>query len=230
MNWLLIRRPLMLGALMCIAAGLTIAATPTSRMADEGPKIDLERMIPEKFGDWRIDRSITPLLVAPDVQAKLDKIYNQTLARTYINSRGERAMLSIAYGGDQSDSMRAHRPEVCYTAQGFQVVRTLMDRLTTKQGTMPVKRLVAVNGPRIEPITYWMVVGDRIALNTLEQKFAQIRFGLTGTVPDGVLVRVSTISDDTERAFSVQDGFLRDLLGALGPDTRLRVAGAGGVV
>ena len=225
MNWLSLRRPLLLGALMCVAAGLTIAATPTAMMADQGPRVDLERMIPESFGDWQVDRSIVPLLVSPDVQAKLDKIYNQTLARTYVNSKGQRVMLSVAYGGDQSDSMRAHRPEVCYAAQGFNITRALLGKLQTGQGVLPVKRLVAVHGRRNEPITYWMVVGDRIAVSSLAQKLAQLRYGLTGTVPDGMLVRVSTIDADESHAFRIQDTFVESLLKSVNPAARTRIAG-----
>lgn len=226
MNWLRLKKPLWLGAVMCIAAGLTIAVTPTAKMADAGPKVDLEHMIPETFGDWRVDQSIVPLMVAPDVQAKLDKIYNQTLARTYVNRRGERVMLSIAYGGDQSDGMRAHRPEVCYTSQGFQIVRSLLDQIDTGYGALPVKRLVATSGRRSEPITYWMVVGKWIALSGFGQKLAQLRYGLTGTVPDGILFRVSTIDTEYEQAFAIQNSFVKDLLKAVQPSTRTRVAGA----
>jgi EpsI family protein len=210
---------------MCVAAGLAVAATPTVKMADVRPKIELERVIPESFGDWGIDRSIVPLLISPEVQAKLDKIYNQTLARTYRNARGDRVMLSIAYGGDQSDSMRAHRPEVCYAAQGFNVIRSLLSQVVTRLGVLPVKRLIAVKGQRTEPITYWMVVGDRVVLNGWEQKLAQLRYGLTGSVPDGILVRVSTIDAEADRAFAVQDAFVRDLLPSIQESMRTRVVG-----
>lgn len=218
-------KPVFLALLMLLAAGLTIAATPTKMMADMGPKVDLEKMIPESFGDWQIDRSIIPVLPAPDVQAKLDAIYNQVLARTYVNSKGERVMLSIAYGGDQSDSMRAHRPEVCYTAQGFQVVRQYLSQLVTDYGVLPVKRLVAVSGRRNEPITYWMVVGDHIALDGLEQKLAQLRYGLTGTVADGLLIRASTIDGNNERGFQVQEAFLKGLIASIDVEARHRLAG-----
>ena len=225
MNLLLLKRPLILAAAMCVAAGLAIAATPTVKLADGGPRIDLEQLIPRSFGDWKVDPTIIPLLVSPEVQAKLDKIYNQTLARTYVNSRGDRVMLSIAYGGDQSDSMRAHRPEVCYTAQGFYVAKSAMATLVTEQGPLPVKRLVAIKDRRNEPITYWMVIGDRIAIGTVEQKLAQLRYGLTGSIPDGMLVRVSTIDPNNERAFAVQEGFVKALLQSLQPVARTRIAG-----
>ena len=219
------RTSLVLLIAMLAAAGLTIAATPYQRMADVGPKVDLDTMVPETFGEWTIDNTIVPVLVAPEVQQKLDKIYNQTLARTYVNRSGERVMLSIAYGGDQSDAMRAHRPEVCYTAQGFHIARTALDQLVTEYGVLPVKRLVAIAGRRNEPITYWMVVGEHIAHDSLSQKLAQLRYGLTGTIPDGILVRVSTIDRNNDRAFEIQDRFVKGLLDVMPSNQRLRLSG-----
>jgi EpsI family protein len=227
MNLSDLRKPILLGLLMVAAAGLTIAATPTVRMADDDPKIDLEKVIPERFGEWQIDPSIVPVAVAADVQARLDKIYNQTLSRTYVGADGQRVMLSIAYGGDQSDAMQVHRPEVCYASQGFDVFANALGRVATDYGTLPVRRLVARSGTRNEPITYWIVVGDRVATGSLEQKLAQLRYGFTGKIPDGMLVRVSSISRDS-RAYEVQDRFVRELLSAVSAEQRARIAGTFG--
>jgi len=102
---------LLTGLAMLAAAGLAIAITPTSKIADQGPKIDLETMIPKQFGEWKLDETIVPIAISPDAQAALDRIYNQTLSRTYVNGQGEKIMLSIAYGGDQSDGMAVHKPQ-----------------------------------------------------------------------------------------------------------------------
>jgi hypothetical protein len=39
------------GLAMLAAAGLAIAITPTSKVADQGPKLNLETMIPKQFGE-----------------------------------------------------------------------------------------------------------------------------------------------------------------------------------
>lgn len=220
-------RYLLIGLCMLVAAGLALVLTPRMKAADQGKLIDLETMIPKRFGDWRVDESITPLRVSPDVQAKLDKIYNQTLSRTYINQKGERLMLSIAYGGDQSDSMQVHKPEVCYPAQGFQVIKQLNGTLDVGTLLIPVKRLVAVHGARAEPITYWITVGDEVALSGWKRKLAQVRFGFTGRIPDGLLFRVSSIANDEEGAFQAHARFARTLLGAVDVNTRQRLIGRG---
>ena len=103
------RRGVFIGIAMVVAAGLAIAARPTVRIVDQKARIDLERSIPIAFGEWQVDASVAPIAVSPDVQAKLNKIYNQTLSRTYVNGSGQRIMLSIAYGGDQSnDESQVH--------------------------------------------------------------------------------------------------------------------------
>ena len=225
MSWQTLRKPVLLGMLMLAAAALAVAATPTKRIADANSKIDLETTIPREFGDWKIDTTIIPLQVSPDVQAKLDKIYDQTLARTYVNAAGERVMLSIAYGGDQSDAMQVHRPEVCYPAQGFEVIKEAVGTFATEYGSLPVKRLMAVMGRRHEPITYWVTIGDQATYVGLRQKLAQLRYGLTGRIPDGMLIRVSSIDVDEAGAYSLQEEFLRVLLGSLPPAERERMTG-----
>lgn len=217
---------LVIGLCMFAAAGMALALKPTERIADAGPRIDLESLIPKQFGDWKIDETIATLLVNPELQAKVDKIYNQTLTRTYVNSHGERIMLSIAYGGDQSDSMAVHKPEVCYPAQGFQILKNTNGTFSTAAGDIPVRRIVAVQGQRIEPITYWTTVGDTVEISRgLKWKLSQIKYGLMGKIPDGLLFRISSIRSDESAAYGVQDEFSRDLLGALTPEGRERIIG-----
>jgi len=224
----LLRSGIAIAALMMAASVFAIALRPTHKLADAGPKVDLEAMIPKQFADWRIDDRIVPVLPSPDVQEKLDKIYNQTLARTYINSQGQRIMLSIAYGGDQSDAMQIHLPEVCYTAQGFQVNKTSLNQIATHYGELPVKRLVATLSNRTEPITYWITVGDEVVNAGHMRKLAQLKYGITGSVPDGILVRASSIDRDEKNAYELQASFLSEMLTAMPPSDRARVAGRSG--
>ncbi|MDV6340806.1 EpsI family protein [Nitrosomonas sp. Is35] len=218
-----------LGILMVSSGALTKALTPTNKIADQQEKIDLEIMIPTEFADWRIDKSIIPLQVDADTQAMLDKIYNQTLSRTYVNSLGERIMLSVAYGGDQSDNLAIHKPEVCYYAQGFEIMKTFADELLTQYGKLPIKRLLAVKGYRNEPITYWVTVGNKAVLPGIEEKLQQLKYGMTGNVPDGMLVRVSSIDSDKNKAYQQQTIFIQDLLSSVKANERIRLIGTFGV-
>jgi EpsI family protein len=216
-----------LGAALLGAAVLGLAMKPSERIADGQPPLDLQALIPAQFGEWQVDPTVMPVTVSPDVRAKLDKIYDQTLSRTYIDKSGRRIMLSIAYGGDQGgESMQVHRPEYCYAAQGFEILSGEVDSMRTRFGTLEVRRLLAQKGPRHEPITYWLTVGDRAALPGWKRKMLQIGYGLSGKVPDGVLVRVSSIERNSATAFAAQDAFVQSLLDTLQSGGRARLIGA----
>ena len=214
--------------LMVLAFAGAHAWTPTEHLADSRPKVELEVMFPKSFGDWKVDDRMPVQLVSPDQAAVLNRIYNETLSRTYINSRGERIMLAVAYGGDQSDATRAHRPEVCYPAQGFQILSSEKTTVNTPFHPVHVQRLVAKSGARIEPITYWVTVGDRIAVSGTQQKFEQLAYSLRGVIADGMLVRVSSIDSDASKAFAVQQEFVASLSQAISSDVRPQVIGRTG--
>jgi EpsI family protein len=201
---------------------------PTQRLAATRPPVELPSMFPKAFGSWAEDNSMPAQLVSPDAAALLDKLYNQTLSRTYINSNGYRIMLSVAYGGDQSDGTRAHRPEVCYPAQGFEILSARTGQLGTQPGSIPVRQLVARQGSRIEPITYWMIVGDSVTTTGTQSKLAQLRYSSRGIVPDGMMIRISSIDTDSAEAYRQQSEFAFELRQALSPSAKLAVFGSAG--
>jgi len=219
-------RAVMAAALMISGAILTYFGRPTVYLADQIGKPDLELLFPAKFGSWRIDTTQPILIAPPDVQAQLDAIYNQVLARSYISQAGERIMLSVAYGGDQSDGMSAHRPEVCYPAQGFDIAFNEKRVLDLAPGSLNVRTLVARQGRRNEPVTYWVAVGNEVATTGIEQKLAQMRYGLKGVISDGMLVRVSSLDSDRVRAYQIQSEFIAELAASIPSQSRARVFGA----
>lgn len=221
------RRAFLVGMVMSGAAGLALAMKPTQRLSERGAPVDLEAMIPKSFGGWRIDTRYAPIVLSPELKARLDDLYNQTLSRTYIDDSGASVMLSIAYGGDQSnDATQVHRPEFCYVAQGFQLIASDAAALLVAQQTIPVRRLLAVAGLRSEPITYWVTIGDKATLPGFDRKLLQLRYGLTGAVPDGMLVRVSSLGTDAPTQYALQERFIHDLLAAVEPAQRVRLIGA----
>ena len=207
-------------------AGAAVAAPALAPQPTTDPSFDLERLVPERFGDWRVDADVPPVAPAPDVQAKLDRLYGQVLSRTYVNAAGERMMLTVAYGGDQSDALKVHRQEVCYRAQGFEIHGLAHGSLTADGRSIPVTRMLAVRGERSEPVTYWFTMGDRVVLGRFERLRVQLAAGLRGRVPDGMLVRVSSLSGDAPAAYAAQAGFVGALLAAVPAPSATRLAGA----
>lgn len=215
----------MLLALMLIAVCLAIVLRPTQRIADLGPKINLERMIPKQFVNWKEDANQINQIVNPEQRETLKLIYTQTLSRIYINHLGERIMLTIAYGDEQSEAKQLHYPEICYPAQGFQVSLSKLEVIQTKFGKIRVKRLLATLGNRSEPLTYWTTIGDKVVRGKKETKFEQLRFGFHGLIPDGLLIRVSSITPDIEAGYNKQNIFINDLITALSDKNRLKLTG-----
>ncbi len=164
-------------------------------------------------------------MISPDQAELLNKIYNQTLSRNYVNDKGERVMLSVAYGGDQSDGTSAHRPEVCYPAQGFQITGNRRVNLNIADRQVSARQLESKLGARYEPVTYWIVIAEQTTTSGTEQKLAQLRYGLRGLIPDGMLVRVSTIDRDAAKADQRQIRFLREMAAAMPEPQRDRVFG-----
>ena len=203
---------LVMGMFMVLSSALAVLAKPTPISLGNQEQLNLETIIPKGFDGWKMDMSFAEPLVSPDVKGEINKIYNQTLSRTYINAQGERVMLVIAYGRDQSVDLQVHRPEVCYAASGFDISKLTKVFVDTTFGQIPVMRLVAKQGNRNEPITYWIKIGNSLTSGWFEEKWATFSYELTGQVPDGLLFRVSTISNDEQKSYRIQQTFLMDLL------------------
>lgn len=221
----ILHRNVMLMALMMLASVLAFVFYPTHRIADDGPPMDLETMIPKQFSDWHEQPQQTAQIINPQQKEMIAKFYTQTISRTYVNNNGEAIMLTIAYGADQSDAKQLHYPEVCYPAQGFQVVSNEVGTLKTDFGDIRVRRLLTVLGNRSEPLTYWTTVGDQVVVGGKETKLTQLHYGFKGQIPDGLLFRVSSITSDVQDGYSTQQEFVSSLVMALTKQDRLKLAG-----
>ncbi|MGN6529564.1 MAG: exosortase-associated protein EpsI, B-type [Burkholderiaceae bacterium] len=221
------RRAAIAAILMAGAAVAGEAMVPTRKMARLRGHFDIEELVPRSFGDWRIDTHAVGGIVNPETAAMLNRIYSQLLDRVYIDSTGDRIMLSIAYGDDQADdSMQLHYPEVCYPAQGFQVKANRREQISTPEGLIHVRRLETQQGEmRYEPVTYWTIVGDQQVIGGWERKKSEILHGIRGEIVDGLLFRVSSIDRNAKEGFEAQDRFIRDVVKAMSPAARRQLVG-----
>jgi EpsI family protein len=218
-----------LGLALLVAAMLAASAAghamkPHIMVADVD-QIDLDALVPRLFGAWISSQDNPPAIVDPAVQRMIDTTYSHQLSRTYTRSDGYSIMLSVAYGRDQRGAHMAHPPEICYPSQGFTIQAPVSATLATRFGPIPVQRMFAVRGPRIEPVTYWFTEGDTAIRDGLQRRFVAIRYGLSGEIPDGVLFRVSTIDPNANNAYAQEDAFVSDLMAAISPAARTRLAG-----
>ena len=215
------------GILMLAAVLAAEALEPRSYVADQLSKVDLQQQIPQRFGEWRIDASIAPVLPNPELLARVASVYDQNLARTYVNASGQRVMLTVAYGRNQSgDSTSVHRPEFCYAGQGFAIESRGDDVLSIDGRRLAVRRLVGQLHNRREPITYWVTMGTNATLPGLERKLYQFGYGFKGQIADGMLFRVSTLAAESASQFELHDRFVGELLSGMDQAIVDRYAGS----
>jgi EpsI family protein len=216
-----------LASIAILGAGvLAEALKPRQLLAATQPVPNLEMSIPKDFGDWHLVPNIglvTPTDPGGYVEQDLEKrIYSQELARGYTDGSGNVIMFLVAYGPVQNYRLKSHRPEVCYGAAGFRVSAKYVDRVSYRQDAPPltVSRVIAEKEGRFEPITYWMKVGGDVATGVFDSQISRMKYGLEGIIPDGALIRISTVGLSADAAYKLQDKFVHDLLGALPPKDR----------
>ncbi|MDP1791768.1 MAG: EpsI family protein [Methylibium sp.] len=217
--------------LMLMAAVAAWMLTPSLPPAPNGaePLPRLEVAVPSVIGEWQLVPSLheqVELAVDGDGERLISQPYDQTLLRTYQNARGEQVLLAVAYTRQQSQEVKVHRPEVCYTAVGFEVLSLDPARLdVAAAGTPPVDgmRMVARSVHHTEAVSYWIRMGSIYSQNAVDTRLHLLAEGLQGRLRDGALVRASrVIADPAEApaAYPQVEGFLAEFAAALTPEAR----------
>jgi EpsI family protein len=219
-------------AVLATVAILTTAVlaqvlAPRELMARSTAALNLELVIPQKFGEWTLNRGVG--VVTPtdppefvEMDANSSRVYAKELGRGYTDPYGNLVMLLVAYGPVQNHRLKAHRPEFCYAANGFLVSQKTSSEVAYNKSAPPLKltRLITEKEKRFEPVSYWLRTGDEVAAGIVDQQIIRLKYGLRGIIPDGALVRVSTIGVSADASFKLQDQFIRELLAAVSPETR----------
>jgi EpsI family protein len=223
---------------LCVLALLATTAYAAERLT---PRLELGRdtpslaaLIPERFGEWESEeQSVLPVLLVADVLADAEAAqsasYDDVLMRTYRRADGASVMVALAYGRRQTQEIKIHRPELCYSAQGF-AVEALGERTVLLGGRAAVgsRTLLTQNRDRTEVVTYWIRVGEEVVNDPWAMRWAIFRDGIAGRVPDGVLVRASSLTASAagaQRELELQQAFLTDLYAAAPARTRAFMAG-----
>ena len=223
---------------LLILAALAAAAIGASRLT---PRIELgdrdlrlATLIPERFGAWTAEpEAVSQVWLVPneggEAVAAQAASYDDVLMRTYRRDDGARVMVALAYGSRQTQEIKIHRPELCYYAQGFEV-EALGRRHVQLSRSSGVESLALLtrNRSRIEIVTYWIRLGDAVVHDPWTMRWTIFNVGLDGRVPDGLLVRTSSLTRSAEQAeveLALQHEFLGDLFRELPPATQRFFAG-----
>ena len=111
------------------------------------------------------------------------------------------------------------------TAQGFSLLSTQSGKLDLLGKPIPASRLETSLGQRFEPITYWTVVGDHVSSSMTDKRITEVRYAMRGRIPDGMLVRISSIDKNTGDAYALQKQFANAMVESIAPEHRQRFAG-----
>lgn len=212
------RRELLLGgALLCAAAAAGSLRYRSGPPLSSG-RPSLKQLMPERIGPW-VHQPLADVLI-PQGEAVEDRTYDDLFTAYYTTAAGAGVMLLIAYGSAQVGDTELHRPEVCYPAAGFSLAR--WPDVTLRFAREPVRAAVmtATAPERIEQMLYWSRIGRDFPTTSLEQRWSVLRQTLRGVVPDGVLVRMSTIDGDRESGLAVLERFAADMISVASPTLR----------
>jgi EpsI family protein len=218
-NW----RYVLAGLLLIGASGLAYALRPIPVV--EARDVNLEHQIPTSFGEWHEVRTgLVQVDLAPrgengEEEASLRWPYDQTLTRVYQRADGQMVMLALAWGSKQRQEIKVHRPELCYAGQGLQIVEQRHVSIDLPpNASVEANRLLTRNASRVEPVTYWIRIGDNIMAKGRKVRVEIFQQALRGRIPDGILFRVSQAlppSGSADGSYQVQDAFIRALLSSI---------------
>ncbi len=196
------------------------------KLDETAPRAELNKAIPEQIGAWR-STGIDMPQVSTSAEASTpsrDQPYDDQVMRTYTDEAGHMLMLAVAYGASQRQEVKIHRPELCYPAQGLQVLNLSPQTFPLKtQSGEPVNgyRMIAQGNSGIEAVSYWIRIGDNYTNNPWAIRKTILKEGLAGKTTDGILVRVSqriSSAKDADQAFALQEKFTAQLVAATSPN------------
>ena len=212
------RRNVLTGLALMGAASVAYARPPQAGPKHLG-KGGLDALIPKQLGDWQFET--TSGLVLPPPDATADRLYDEVLTRVYSRPDGAAVMFLVAYSSVQDGLLQLHRPEVCYPTSGYQLSETRIQPVAFANGErVPARMFTAASPTRVEHVLYWTRLGQALPTSWSEQRLAVVRANLKGLIPDGVLVRMSNVENDAEKAFGVLEQFASNLAGSVTPNAR----------
>ena len=214
---LLTRRKFALGLAFLSAAGVAAARQPNTNIDYLG-KNKLEDVVPKQIGKWKFAAS-SGLVVPPEDQLSR-ALYSQLLTRRYTDGENPPMMLLVAQSSSQTGILQIHRPEICYTAGGYQLSAIEPHPIELPYGKLRTMSLSATSDSRTEQIVYWTRIGDHLPTSWREQRMAVAMDNLRRLIPDAVMVRVSTFGNDKTAALASIEQFIRSMLDSVAPPMR----------
>jgi EpsI family protein len=177
------RLPAVAAALLLPALLLARWLTSAGSFADvaEAPRL------PTEIGAWSLasERSLS--------REELDQLAPDAyLARRYDHAGMPIWVYVAVYAGQRRDGRGAHDPQVCYPAQGWEVVRTRRVEVPLADGeSFPGNLFVAQQNRAEQIVLYWFQPAERWAGRQSVEQLSRIWDAVAGR-PQFAFVRIST--------------------------------------
>lgn len=210
------------GAMLAVAA--VAAIRQPVRQAQKLSEKAFQALIPKVAAPWR-EQGAGDLILPPSDQLS-EKLYEHLVTRVFEAEDMPPVMFLTAYSSVQQNNVLVHRPEICYPAAGFEIVKNVAQEIKL-DGFRPIQArfLVADRADRSEKILYWIRVGDSYATSWANQRLLMAESSLEGYLPDGMLVRMSLIGADEEECKATLVRFANALLDASSDEARKLIFG-----
>ena len=206
------RRRLLLGLLFCSAAGAAAWRQPSEKLDYLGSE-KLDTLVPKNIGRWSFVAA-SGLVIPPEDQME-QVVYSQLLTRVYSDGRNPPIMLLVAQSGSQTGFLQIHRPDFCYTASGYRISPQTPHPIQVGSKIVATSSMDATTDGPTEHVIYWTRIGHLMPTSWKGQKWAVAEQNLRGIIPDAILVRISTVSENGVAARAMIDDFVRSLISSI---------------
>lgn len=219
----LTRRHMLMGAALTAVSAAAFIREPRVTKAPLKAG-ELESLIPTQIGSWNFETRSGLVLPPDDPLSK--SLYSDVLTRVYVSENRPPVMLLIAYSNTQNGMLQVHRPEVCYPAGGYALSETQTKTLdVSPEIHIPARFFSAESASRTEQVMYWTRIGSESPTSWIDQRAAVVRANLKRVIPDGILVRASTVLADYASAEPVLGEFVSAMVRQLPPSGRRLLIG-----
>ena len=220
----LTRRHMLIGAALTATSAIAFMREPRVTVLPLKAG-ELENLVPTQIGRWTFETRSGLVLPVDDPLVK--SLYSDVLTRVYVTDSGPPIMLLIAYSNTQNGMLQVHRPEVCYPAGGYSLSKTKIESLKiTPTMQIPAHVFSAESTARNEQVMYWTRIGEELPTSWMDQRAAVVRANLKRIIPDGVLVRFSSLHPDFSSARPVLEEFASAMARTLSPAGRKLLIGS----
>lgn len=213
------RRSILVGTSLAAAGALSYLVAPKA-VAKPIEQATFFSAIPDRIGGWTSRKSQEIVLPPLD---ESNKLYENQETRIYEGVGLPSVMLLISYSSVQQNDVQVHRPEVCYPASGFPVISAGPTQISYRCREFAGRELLADRGGLHERVIYWIRVGNSFPTTWRDQRINMALANLSGSVPDGVLFRVSTIEEPGKSTSTILRTFIEKFLANVAPSFRQAV-------